>query len=68
MKNRPVFTALVQGIGEPQGGKEKILLTSVGIKPMTSGLDPPLLSRLSYQFGKRKSGTILGGESQGRES
>ena len=39
-------------------GKEKILLTSVGIKPTTSGLDPPLLCRLSYEVGQRKSGTI----------
>ena len=29
-------------------GKEKILLTSVGIEPTTSGLDLPLLCRLSY--------------------
>ena len=28
-------------------GKEKILLTSVGIKTTTSGLDPPLLGGLS---------------------
>ena len=30
-------------------GKEKIILTSVGIEPMTSGLDLPLLCRLSYE-------------------
>ncbi len=29
-------------------GKEKILLTSLGIEPTTSGLDLPLLWRLSY--------------------
>ena len=29
-------------------GKEKILLTSVGIEPTTSGLDLPLFCRLSY--------------------
>ena len=29
-------------------GKEKILLTSVGIEPTTSGLDLPLLWRVSY--------------------
>ena len=29
-------------------GKEKILLTSVGIEPTTCGLDLPLLCRLSY--------------------
>ena len=39
-------------------GKEKILMTSVGIKPTTSGLDLPLLCRLSYEVGQRKSGTI----------
>ena len=39
--------------------KEKILLTSVGIEPMmTSGLDLPLLCRLSYEVGQRKSVTI----------
>ena len=40
-------------------GKEKILLTSVGIQPTTSGLDLPLLRRLSYEVGQRKSGTIM---------
>ena len=49
-------------------GKEKILLTSVGIEPTTSGLDLPLLCRLSYEVGQRKSGTILDGESRRRES
>ena len=39
-------------------GKEKIILTSVGIEPTTSGLDLPLLSRLSYKVGQRQSGTI----------
>ena len=39
-------------------GKEKILLTSVGIESTTSGLDLPLLCRLSYEVGQRKSGTI----------
>ena len=38
--------------------KEKFLLTSVGIEPTTSGLDLPLLCRLSYEVGQRKSGTI----------
>ena len=58
-------------------GKEKILLTSVGIEPTTSGLDLPLLSRLSYEVGQRKSGTTevvnrgeekVGGESNGRSN
>ena len=39
-------------------GKEKILLTSVGIEPTTSRLDLPLLCRLSYEVGQRESGTI----------
>ena len=39
-------------------GKEKILLPSVGIEPTTSGLDLPLLCRLSYEVGQRKSETI----------
>ena len=36
-------------------GKEKILLTPVGIEPTTSGLDLPLLCRLSYEIGQRES-------------
>ena len=36
-------------------GKEKFLLTSVGIEPKTSGLDLPLLCRLSYKVGQRKN-------------
>ena len=39
-------------------GKEKILLTSVGIELTTSGLDLLLLFRPSYEVGHRKSGTI----------
>ena len=39
-------------------GKEKILLTSVGIEPMTSGLDLPLLCGLSHEVGQRKSVSI----------
>ena len=35
----------------------KNLLTSGGIEPTTSGLDLPLLCRLSYEVGQRKSGT-----------
>ena len=38
--------------------KEKILLTSLGIEPTTSGLGLPLLCRLSYEVGQGKSGTI----------
>ena len=40
-------------------GKEKILLTSVGIEPTPSGPDLPQLCRLSYEAGQRKSGTIM---------
>ena len=40
----------------------------MGIEPTTSGLDLPLLCRLSYKVAQRKSGTILGGESRQRES
>ena len=39
-------------------GKGKNLLTLVGIEPTTSGLDLPLLCRLSYEVGQRESGTI----------
>ena len=39
-------------------GKEEILLTSAGIEPTTSGLNLPLLRRLSYEIGQRTSGTI----------
>ena len=50
-------------------GKEKILLTSVGIEPMTSGLDLPLLCRHNYEVRHRKlAGNDLGGESRRRES
>ena len=50
--------ALVKGIREPHEVKKKILMTSVGIEPTTSGLDLPLLCRLSYEVRQRKSGTI----------
>ena len=40
----------------------------MGIEPTTSGLDLPLLCRLSYKVAQRKSGTILDGESRRRES
>ena len=40
-------------------GKEKIILTSVGIEPTTSRLDLLLLCRLSYEVRQRKSGTIM---------
>ena len=49
--------ALVGNQGTTRG-KEKLLLTSVGIEPTTSRLDVPLLCQLSYEVGQRKSGTI----------
>ena len=36
-------------------GKEKNLLTLVGIEPTSFGLDLPLLCRLSYELGQRNS-------------
>ena len=39
-------------------GKEKIILTSVGIEPTTSRLGLLLLCRLGYEVEQRKSGTI----------
>ena len=48
--------------------QRKNLLTSVGIEPMTSGLDLLLLCRLSYKVAQRKSGMILDSESWQRES
>ena len=57
-----------QGVSHSKGkqgttrGKEKIMLTSVGIEPMTSGLDLPLRGRT------KKVGDDLGGESRRRDS
>ena len=48
-------------------GKEKILLTSVGMEPVTSGLDLLLLCQLSYEATTEKVGDDLGGESRRRE-
>ena len=65
------FKCYVKPMKDPQGvspskgnqgttrGKEKILLTSVGIEPTTSEIDLPFLCRLSYEVGQRKSGTIM---------
>ena len=64
----PLGVGPSKGNQETTRGKEKILLTSVGIEPTTSGLVLPLLCRLSYEVGQRKSGIILGGESRQRES
>ena len=47
MKN-PLGLSPNKGNQESTRGKEKIILTSAGIEPTTSGLDLPLLCRLSY--------------------
>ena len=64
--NNPLGVSPSKGNQGTTRGKEKFLLISVGIEPTTSGLDLPLLCRLSYEVGQRKSGTILGGESRRR--
>ena len=66
--NNPLGVSPSKGNQGTTRGKEKILLTSVGVEPTTSGLDLPLLCRLSYEVGQRESGTILGGESRRKES
>ena len=55
--NNPLGVSPSKGKQGTTRGK-KNLLTSVGIEPTTSGLDLPLLCRLSYEVGQRKSGTI----------
>ena len=55
----PLGVSPTKGNQGTRRGKEKILLTSVGIEPTTYGLDLPLLCRLSYEVGQRKSGTII---------
>ena len=66
--NNPLGVSPSKGKQGTTQGKEKILLTSEGIEPMTSGLDLPSLCRLNYKVAQRKSGTILDGESWQRES
>ena len=69
MVTHPVANAAEQGLTLLSGrdvmlslwysdSQLKNLLTSVGIEPTTSGLDLPLLCRLSYEVGQRKSGTM----------
>ena len=55
--NNPLGVSPSKGKQGTTRGK-KNLLTSVAIEPTTSGLDLPLLCRLSYEVGQRKSGTI----------
>ena len=57
--NNPLGVSPNKGNQGTTRGREKIFLTSVGIEPTISGLDLPLLCRLSYEVGQRKSGTIL---------
>ena len=57
MKN-PLGISSSNGNQGTTRGKEKLFLTSVRIEPTASGLDLPLLCRLSYEVGQRKSGTI----------
>ena len=66
--NNPLGVRTSKGKQGATRGKENNLLTSVGIEPTTSGLDLPLLCRLSYKVAQKKSGTILDGESRRRES
>ena len=56
--NNPLGVSPSKGNQETTRGKENPLLTSVGIEPTTAGLDLPLLCRLRYEVGQRKSGTI----------
>ena len=56
--NNPLGVSPSKGNHGTTRGKQKNLLTSVGIEPTTSGLDLPLLCRLNYEVGQRKSGTV----------
>ena len=54
--NNPLGVSPSKGNQGTTRGKEKIFFffTSVGIEPTTSGLDLPLLCRLSYEVGQKK--------------
>ena len=62
--NNPLGVSPSKGNQGTTRGKEKILLTSVGIKPTTSGLDLATVTLPTELRGQRKSGTNLGGESR----
>ena len=64
----PLITHWALAIVKGNMRQRKNRLTSVGIEPATSGLDLPLLCRLSYKVAQRKSETILDGESRRIES
>ena len=51
--NNPLGVSHSKGKQGTTRGKEKNLLTSVGIERTTSGLDLPLLCRLSYKVAQR---------------
>ena len=53
--NSPLGVSPSKGNQGTTRGKEKNLLTLVGIEPTTSELDLPLLCRLSYEVGQRKA-------------
>ena len=50
--------SLVKGIREPHEVKKKNSFGLGGNRTRTYGLDLPLLCRLNYEVGQRKSGTI----------
>ena len=50
--NNPLGVSPSRGNQGTTRDKGKNLLTSVGIEPTTSGLDLPLLCRLSYEVGR----------------
>ena len=56
----PLGRSPIKGNQGTTRGKEKILLTSVGIEPKTSGLDLPLLCLLSYEVRQKVGGDIGG--------
>ena len=58
--NNPLDVSPSKGNQGTTRGKEKNLLTSVGIEPTTSGLDLPLLCRLSQQSNGRSNPEVVG--------
>ena len=56
--NNPLGVSPSKGKQGTTRGKEKNILTSVGIELKTSGLDQPLLCLPSYEVAQRMSGTI----------
>ena len=56
--NNPLDVSPSKGNQGTTRGKEKNLLSSVGMEPTTSGLNAPSLCRLSYEVGKTALGAI----------